>query len=54
MNGLEILLTAVIAAAVIAVVVVMVRNKKKGKGGCGCGCSGCAAGDCPKRVRNEE
>jgi len=48
MNGLEVILTVVIAAAVIGVIALMIRNKKKGKGCCS-GCSGCSVSNCPHR-----
>ncbi|MBP3736844.1 MAG: FeoB-associated Cys-rich membrane protein [Lachnospiraceae bacterium] len=41
MNLWNILLTVLIAAAVILAVVHCIRRRKRG--GCGCGCDGCAA-----------
>ena len=45
MRWVDIVLLALLAAAVIRAVIVTVRTKKNG--GCGCGCEGCA-GSCRK------
>lgn len=47
MNTADIILTILIAAAVICALVSIVRGKKKG---CGCGCEGCSMhGSCGSR-----
>ena len=46
MNAADILLLALLAAALIWAVVRCVKNAKRG--GCGCGCDGCTA-QCRKR-----
>lgn len=40
-----IIISSIIAAAVIAIVVNEIIKKKKGKGSCSCGCNGCAMSD---------
>ena len=44
----NIIVGAVLLAAVAAVIFTMIRNKKKGKSSCGCGCSTCGACGCSK------
>ncbi len=41
MNTTEIILTVILAAAVIAVIAVLVTRKRKGRSSCSCGCEGC-------------
>ncbi len=45
---LDILLGALIAAAVLLALVKIFRDRRRGKG-CSCGCSGCTRADCPTR-----
>ncbi|MBO4928530.1 MAG: FeoB-associated Cys-rich membrane protein [Clostridiales bacterium] len=40
-----IIISILLAAAVVLVIVKMIRDKKNGKTGCGCGCSSCAMRD---------
>ena len=42
MNIIDILLIAVIAAAVALAVRRIIKNRKNGTCSCGCGCSGCS------------
>ena len=41
MNPTEIILTVILAAAVIAVIAALVIRKRKGRSSCSCGCEGC-------------
>ena len=43
---LDILLGALIAAAVLLATAIIIRDRRRGKG-CSCGCSGCTRADCP-------
>ncbi|MBR5372865.1 MAG: FeoB-associated Cys-rich membrane protein [Oscillospiraceae bacterium] len=51
MNTADIILTAVIAAAVVFAVTQCIRRKKKG--GC-CGCEGCSRCSCPQKDNPEK
>ncbi|MBQ1658337.1 MAG: FeoB-associated Cys-rich membrane protein [Clostridia bacterium] len=52
MNAADIVLTVLIAAALILCIISMIRRHKKGKG-CSCGCSCCNA-DCQYRKKNDK
>ena len=43
---LDILLGALIAAAVLLALIKILRDRRRGKG-CSCGCGGCTRADCP-------
>ena len=50
-----IIVSLVLASAVILIIVKMIRDKKKGKTSCGCGCAGCAMrASCHSPSREEE
>jgi hypothetical protein len=44
-NAATVIISAVLAAAVIGITVGLIKNKKRGKSSCGCGCEGCAIKD---------
>ena len=44
-NAATVIISAVLAAAVIGITVGLIKNKKRGKSSCCCGCEGCAIKD---------
>ncbi len=44
-NAATVIISAVLAAAVIGITAGLIKNKKRGKSPCGCGCEGCAIKD---------
>ncbi|MGI6767240.1 MAG: FeoB-associated Cys-rich membrane protein [Lentihominibacter sp.] len=54
MNMSTIIVTGLVALAVIAAIVHQVHKKRQGKSSCGCGCSGCSmSGFCHEEDRKE-
>lgn len=51
MNWIDILLAALIAAAMFFAVRKTIRDRKKG--GCGCGCAGCTRA-CPSKLLEQQ
>ena len=41
-NAATVIISAVLAAAVIGITAGLIKNKKRGKSSCGCGSEGCA------------
>ena len=51
----DIIIIAVLAAAIVGIVAFLVIRKKKGIRGCGCGCTSCPhAGGCPSSKEKTE
>lgn len=44
-NAATVIISAVLAAAVIGITAGLIKNKKRGKSSCGCGCEGCSIKD---------
>jgi len=52
---IDIIIIAVLAAAIVGIVAFLVIRKKKGISGCGCGCTSCPhAGGCPSSKEKTE
>ncbi|MBE6910747.1 MAG: FeoB-associated Cys-rich membrane protein [Ruminococcaceae bacterium] len=52
MNGADILLILLLAAALVWAAVRCVKTRRRG--GCGCGCAGCTAGTCTNAPRRDK